>query len=398
MNRKISIKILIAFVGLTILLIFNSLPAKFDSFLFSSFNLISGEIQPDSSIVIIHVTSQDIEQLGPWPLKRSYYALLINNLNKYGVKKIGLEIFLSSKFVSQTIYDNVLQREIGRANNVVLSSIAGSLVKHDGIFTTDSLSYPSPKLINENIPTGHINYFQDRGIEIPLKIFNQNEFEKAFCIGLISGKDDYPGKIKINISSSWNKFNNYSLVQFLQSVQDNDEKLLNLKNKFVIIGISDPQLAASFSTTFDEQLPGVALHAFALDNLLNNRFINDNYYQLSKYLLFIIAFALIILLIKRTKIIRYYAILFLSSLILTFVLYKLLYLEIAYSFLFIPFLFVFASDIYFMLIEKNNELTGYYNESEILKKLLAEKEKALLYLETELSNSASQKTNILLKK
>ena len=94
---------------------FRVIPNTFDSFLYSAFSKITGEREPDSSIVIIHINSEDIEQLGPWPLKRSYYALLINNLSSYNVKKIGLEVFLSAKFASQAIYDNVLQKEISKS-------------------------------------------------------------------------------------------------------------------------------------------------------------------------------------------------------------------------------------------------------------------------------------------
>ncbi len=398
MNKKTLIKILITCIVIAILFLFSTIPSTFDSFIFSSLNKVTGEKQPDSSIVIIHITSQDIEQLGPWPLKRSYYALLINNLSNYGVKKIGLEVFLSSKFVSQAIYDNVLQREIGKANNVVLSSIAGSINRQNDIFKTDSLSYPSPKLINENIPTGHINFIQNNGVEIPLEIKNQNEIEKAFCIRLIGVSKDYPNKITINFSSSWNKFTNYSLVEFFQLVQANDARLSELKNKIVLIGISDPQLASVFKTNFDEQLPGVALHAFALDNLLNERYINDNYYESSKYLLSLIILLSVIFLLNEKKIFSYYTIFFFVSILLLFLLSKLFLLEIAYSFLFLPLFFVFAIDIYFIIIEKKKQLTGFYIESELLKNLLAEKEKTLTTLEKELNHASEQKTGKLLEK
>lgn len=195
MNRNTIIKISIALLTIAILFTFQVIPNTFDSFIASSFSKISGELEPDSSIVIIHITSQDIEQLGPWPIKRSYYALLLNNLSSYQVKKIGLEVFLSAKFVSQAIYDNVLQKEIGRAKNVVLSSLAGSLEESDKLYITDSLSFPSPKLINDQIPTGHINFIRNNGIEIPLQITNRLLKEKAFSLSLIDAENGYPKRL-----------------------------------------------------------------------------------------------------------------------------------------------------------------------------------------------------------
>ena len=208
MKKKIIVKILFGLIVLAVLFVFRPLSRSFDSSLSGIFNKIGGDKKPDSSIIIIHINSEDIEQLGPWPIKRSYYALLIRNLNKYHVKKIGLEVFLSSKFVTQGIYDNVLNKEILKSNNVVLSSLAGSLSSNRNNYTTDSLSLPSPKLLNENISTGHINFIRDHGIEIPLIIYNQNKPEKAFCLQLLNTDNRFPNYVKINFISSWKKITN----------------------------------------------------------------------------------------------------------------------------------------------------------------------------------------------
>lgn len=398
MNRNTIIKISIALLTIAILFTFQVIPNTFDSFIASSFSKISGEREPDSSIVIIHITSQDIEQLGPWPIKRSYYALLLNNLSSYQVKKIGLEVFLSAKFVSQAIYDNVLQKEIGRAKNVVLSSLAGSLEESDKLYITDSLSFPSPKLINDQIPTGHINFIRNNGIEIPLQITNRLLKEKAFSLSLIDAENGYPKKIKLNFVSHWNKFRNYSLVEFFQLVQEKDPELLKLKNKIVIVGISDPQLSSVFETTFDDQLPGVALHAFATDNLLNERYINDKYYQWSIYAFIALIILLLIFLKDESRLFSFYTIIFSSSLLIFYILYRFLFIELAISFIILPLAFTFIADIYFTLIEKRNQLTGYYNESELFKKLLAEKEKELLSLQSDLKKSSHQNTEKLIEK
>lgn len=398
MNRNTIVKISVALLTTAILFTFRVIPNTFDSFLISSFNLLSGEKEPDSSIVIIHITSEDIEQLGPWPLKRSYYALLLNNLSSYQVKKIGLEIFLSAKFVSQAVYDNVLQREIGRANNVVLSSLAGSLEEINDNFITDSLSFPSPKLINDQIPTGHINIIRNNGIEIPLQISNRSINESAFSLSLAGIHNSYSKKIKINFLSGWNKFKNYSLVEFFQLVQENDTELLQLKNKIILVGISDPQLSSVFETEFDEKLPGVALHAFALDNLLNDRFINDSYYSLSIYAFLLFIIFIIIFLKKQKRVLSLYTIIFSASLVVYFLIYRLWFLELAFSFLLIPLTLMFIANISFILIDKRNQLTGYYNESELFKKLLFEKEKELSRIQNVLNQSSTQNTGQLLEK
>ena len=138
------------------LLIFNDTRKSADKEVESIFVQVRGEIKPDTNIILIHFTADDIARIGPWPIKRNYYALLINQLTKLGVKKIGLEIFLSSRFVTQSVYDNLLKKEIEKSGKVVLSSLAGRIVEQNDNFYTDSLSFPSPKLLDENLLTGHI--------------------------------------------------------------------------------------------------------------------------------------------------------------------------------------------------------------------------------------------------
>lgn len=392
------LKILVGLVITLLLIIFNPLSKSFDSNISSMFTAITGERQPDSSIVIIDINSADIEQLGPWPIKRSYYALLINNLRNYDVKKIGIEVFLSAKFVSQAIYDNLLEREIKKTNNVVLSSLAGNIALNNRDYFTDSLSFPSPKLIDESVRTGHINYLNDSGVEIPLVIKNQNQNENAFCLSLLDPNTIYPEKIKINFISSWKKFKHYSLLEFFDMVRSKDYKLNNLKNKIILIGISDPQLSSTFQSDFDNELPGVALHAFALDNLINKRYFNDNYLIISVIVFVLLYFLLVILLRKNNNPIKKFLLSIIPFFIIAYLINQFLYLELAYSFFIIPITLALIIDSYFYLREKQNQLKGAVDETQILKKLLASKEKELSTLQTELDIATEENKDALLMK
>ena len=398
MKKNLIAKILFGLFVSVILFVFNSIPQSFDSALSDIFNKIARERKPDSSIIIININSEDIVQLGPWPIRRSYYALLIRNLNNYGVNKIGLEVFLSSKFVTQGIYDNVLKKEILNANNVVLSSLAGSLIERRNIYATDSLSLPSPKLLDESIITGHINYINQNGIIVPLRISNQNRIEKAFSCQLLKTENDYPDEIKINFISSWKKFTQYSLIEFFQFIQNNDPILNKFKDKTVVIGVSDPQLSSSIETIYDDKMPGVALHAFAIDNLLNGRYLNTSYYFLSKFLFIILFISLMILFEKKIKIITNYSVMISVVLILFFVLNRFFYIDLAYSFILLPSLTVFIADIYLKSIDNRNQLTGYYNEAALLKNLLTEKEKELVAFQKKLNLSSEQNSSELQRK
>ena len=180
------------------MLIFNSIDRSINSAAEKTFSLIRGELQPDTNIVLIHITENDLASIGPWPIKRSYYALLINKLKKAEVKKIGLEIFLSARLVTQT-------------GNVVLSSVAGNIVQKGDNFVTDSLSFPSPKLLDHNIKTGSVNFLRNDGIIIPVEIRYSETFEKSFSVALADSLPTVEA-FKVNFISSWKKQIHYDML------------------------------------------------------------------------------------------------------------------------------------------------------------------------------------------
>lgn len=125
LKNKTNVKSLIVLLSLFILFILRDAFVPLNLYTEKIFSKIKGETKPDSNIVLIHISESDLENVGPWPIKRSYYALLINKLTSNSVKSIGLEVFLSAKFISQTVYDNLLTNEIIKSNRVTLSSVSG---------------------------------------------------------------------------------------------------------------------------------------------------------------------------------------------------------------------------------------------------------------------------------
>ena len=353
-----------------------------------------GELKPDSSIIIIHFAEEDIARIGPWPIKRNYYALLINQLSNLGVKKIGLEVFLSSRLVTQSVYDNLLLKEIEKSGKVVLSSLAGSIVERNNQFITDSLSFPSPKLLNEELMTGHINFNKDDGIHIPLEIKNFNLIEKAFALQL-SEADFKKDCLIVNFVSSWDKFKKYSSLEFAELVYTQSEELKNFKNKIVIIGISDPQIAISLQTPFDDNLPGLALHAFALDNILKSRDLEGSFYTPSIFVFIILMLVFVLFRITtQNNIIAIYLIFGTSVLILSFALVTLLDLKISVSFFIVPFLMLILTDTALYFIQGKELLQGALDESTALKNLLSVKENELLKLQSEIHESGKESTQL----
>ena len=394
-KKELILKISAVIISVILLLIFNSIDRSINSAAEKTFSLIRGELQPDTNIVLIHITENDLASIGPWPIKRSYYALLINKLKKAGVKKIGLEIFLSARLVTQTIYDNTLKNEIEKAGNVVLSSVAGNIVQKGDNFVTDSLSFPSPKLLDHNIKTGSVNFLRNDGIIIPVEIRYSETFEKSFSVALADSLPTVEA-FKVNFISSWKKIRNYSFLEFLNKALKGELNNLNLQNKIILIGLSDTQIASSFNSFYEDEIPGIALHAFALDNLINNRFLKQDLKSISAVIFVLLILFTVYLTSKRKSgRVIIYSVLFLFGIGFSFIFYSYLYYQLSVSFFVIPFFVLIITELTIAGLEKTNLLKGVISEREVLQKLLSKKEEELELLKNNLRNSNDQNSEIL---
>ncbi len=386
------IKIAVILLAFLVILLFKNSIFKFDNTLTSVFNYTYGGNKLDTNIVIVHISAHDIESLGDWPLKRSYYALLINQLNRYGVKKIGLEIFLSQNLTSQKIYNNVIANVIKKWKNVVLSSDAGNVQVKNNIAIADTIFYPAPKLLSESIPSGHLNVLTYDGIYIPTQIQVKDRLEPCFIYALAGKKNQSYGLFKVNVYSSWKSFRNFSFLEFFNLAKNNNPVLNLLKNKIVIIGVSDPLLAKKFSTVYDDELPGVGLHALALDNLLTGRNINYSFKSLSTYVF--IVFLLFLGFLKFSNK-AYYFHTGIAFLIIAFGIFIFFHIEIDYLSFFIPLILLGIVDTAIDFSEKKLLLKKSESETENLRKSLRSKEEELLKLEEELKHTAFSQSEAL---
>ena len=383
-KNKLLIKLVTVLLVVLALVAFRNPARSINKSIENVYSQIKGEVEPDTNIIIIHISANDIDRIGPWPIKRSYYALLINGLTKQQVRTIGLEIFLSSRFVTQSIYEDLLKNEILKSGRVVLSSKAGKLIEIGGQFYTDSLSYPSPKLLDENIATGHLNYQLIDELIIPTEI-NYNEIKEQSFSQKLSGLNRTIAAIPVNYISSWKKFKNYSVTEYFNLLQSDSGMLQKFRDKIVIIGISDEQIAYTFNTSFDEIMPGAALHAFAVDNHLNSRYYDFGFYFAST--LFFSITVLLLLFIHHKKTSRkfiYYLLYVLVFILITFLIYTSLNIKLALAFFLLPFLAVILVDGIFGSLTYRNMLKGMIDESEVLKSLLKNKESELTGLQNEL--------------
>lgn len=387
-NKQFIIKTLII-LPIFIFVVFSpGLSESSNTYIEDVFKNIRGEVAPDSNVVIIDISGNDIAQLGGWPLKRSYYALLINELNKYGVKKIGIEVFFSGKNSIQTMYDNLLVSQIRSAGNVVLSSVPGDIYTMNDKSLADGIEFPSLKVTDSSIVTGHLGLL-NKG-RIPLLVNN----EKAFAAQLADSKN--AGIIKVNVTSSWEKFHRYELLDFFTLVKQSSPALQGLRGKTILIGVSDEKYTKKISSPFDSFIPGIAFHAFAVSNLLQNNSIEQTLFFASVFLNFVLLILFIFLLGKGNSNFRkIMVVLFAAPLIVEFVLFVFFNYELHLASLLIPSFILILVEIGFTIFERNSLFETTISEAEALKHLLAKKEHELAELKNNSdSTSLSERENL----
>ncbi len=371
-----------------IILSFKSLFFATDYSITSFFNSVRGELPPDSNIVLIHISGKDIESLG-WPFKRSYYATLLSHLQKFNLKKIGIEIFLSEKLSYQSVYDSVLNKEIKNTKGIVLSSLLTSVNKSGEQVSADSVIFPAPKRVIPGLETGHINFLTDDGNYIPLIVKTPKGEEKAFSLALAGLDVPSENLMKVNFYSSWKSFKKYSFLDFFTSVINDKNKLKSLQGKILIIGVSDPLVAPSISTVFDKELPGMGFHAIAADNILNGRYIDYGFKNISTYLFLLLSLVIGFAGLKKKSL---YLVILVIFIILSYFLFVLRFIELDYLALLLPLGVLFLVDSFIDLTERKVILTETLDEAENLKKTLRQKEEELKKLEEEYLHSAQNQS------
>ena len=385
-NKKIILRLSAVILSILFVVIFSGFFSSFNSKVDETFDSFFARRAADTNIVLIKITENDIEKLGSWPLKRSYYALLFDYLNKYGAKKIGLEIFLSGGLPYQSAYNELLSEKINEKKNVVLGSLLSGMRIENGRVAVDSIIYPQLKEINNDLQTGHLNFIPDDDILIPLsaQVGNVNEyaFSKALAENSFIPENNF---MRLDFRVNADSFESYSLLRFFDLANKKDISLNRLKNKIVIIGVSDPSTAKMFDVPFLGKIPGLIIHAVAVENLLTQTWLNRNYFTLSTFL-----FALL-LLIPALADKRFNYLLGLIILFALLIFASLIFFNngfrLNYSALIFPFMFLLFVEMFIRVRKKEEELSELFDEAEALKKALKAKESKLAELEAQSSGA-----------
>lgn len=324
MNRT-----LVAGLGSTLVLLFLTIVFappldKMEEQLIDARYKLRGEVAADTNIVLLYFDNDDIAALGGWPLRRNYYALLINVLNQAGASVVGVNIFFGEHNLEFPEYDALLATAAARCGNVVFSSYYRALTDSPpsrsrvlvptqfavpptstGLYG-ENLQLPFPELLIGAAGIGITNLINGSSGKLPLFVRDSSGTLLSFSVELlrlyenISRHDvrfdnqsihfasggpvrsiDFQGQgiVTLNYPGSLHSFRTFRSVEVLRSFelrrigQEPTIDLTSLQNKIIIIGIIGEGRSTFVQSPFTSEFPPMAIHATAIDNTLQDRFL-----------------------------------------------------------------------------------------------------------------------------
>ncbi len=285
-----------------------------------------------NDIVIVSVDDESFSMLDTqWPFPRGYYARMIENLEKAGVKQIIFDIeFTESSNINA---DNLLGSIAAQYDNIVW---AGKVIREKKTSSVFRLLPPIAQIFRANAPWGMVNMSADvDGFIRNYPIYDEEADLRVYSLGIValatekgdsSWKDnivredgvlkvnDYriplnnSKRVAINYYGAEGTFKYYSFSSILDDENfllpgfETEDFQINefnqflsegvFKDKTVFVGVSTAELHDNFSTPFNYKkvtLPGVEIHANFLQMVKDGRFINEVGFGTVILLLFFIA-------------------------------------------------------------------------------------------------------------
>ena len=253
---------------------------------------------PSPNIVVAGIDDDTFEVYGRWAdWPRSLHAEAIHNLSQAGAKVIGFDVI----FTDTSPDDEMLGAAMAQADNVVLATVGTQLVSHPGAeITYDEFLLPTDPLEQAASSIGHANVIPDGDgtvRRIPLVVDSSSgqvypsltlaALYRLFSMPLpqeyllengivdLLARDipvDRSYRLRINFSAD-NAYRPY--VSYGDIISgDFDASLVD--NKIVLIGMTATGEPDTWAIpTSASKVPGVFIHAAAMDTILTERFLTE---------------------------------------------------------------------------------------------------------------------------
>ena len=253
---------------------------------------------PSPNIVIAGIDDDTLEAYGRWAeWPRSLHAQAIDNLSQAGAKVIGYDVI----FADNSTDDEMLATAIAEADNVVLAAVGTQAAPHsDPEITYDDFLLPVAPLEQAASSIGHANVAPDgdgtvRRLPLIIKSSSGQTYPSLTLAVLhrhfsMTLPQEYPlengavdllardipvdpsYRLRINFSADYAE---RPYVSYGDVISGNFDQSL-VDNKIVLVGMTATgELDTWAIPTSASKVPGVFVHAGAMDTILTERFLRE---------------------------------------------------------------------------------------------------------------------------
>jgi len=254
-------------------------------------------------ISIIKIDDKSLQDIGRWPWKRTVFADLLNFTKNASVVSFDIAFF------EKTDDDAKLGDAMRNAGNVIIAE------EYDFSRKTEL----APGAGFENISTAMINIYTDQdGVSrsIPITLQDKTGFALKTVQKYLGGDIKVPQqKLLVNYVGAPGSYTTYSLTDVLHGKINASE----FNDKIVLIGATAPDLHDDYlaPTSHGKRMPGVEIHAHAIQTLLTKQFLKHQTF--TSLAIVILALSIISGLLYTFVKIRYSAIILLLTLVAYFI-------------------------------------------------------------------------------
>lgn len=296
-RRRLFNSLILLAIGVGITLIIAFLQPFYTFNLWFEDQLIQSE-SPSSNIVIVGIDDASMAEFGKWAeWPRNLHTTAIDNLSASGASVIGYDII----FTDESPDDVRLAAAVGEAGNVILavagtervSSASKELTVRDFLLPVEPLRENSSGLGHVNIvpdPDGKVrripviasdesgNTYPSLAIAILQTHFHQPQIDNykvhnnkiTLAMRDVSVDNSYFMRLNFAVTD-----NSLTYISY-KDVVNNSFEPATVKNKIVLVGIMATGDLDTWSVpTSPVRIPGVLLHAAAIDTILRTSFITE---------------------------------------------------------------------------------------------------------------------------
>ncbi len=265
--------------------------------------------QASSEIIIVAIDEDSLSEkklgsLGSWP--REYYAQAIETLNQNGAATIGIDITFPNRSSVGIVDDERFKKALQSNDNVVLASYY-----QDG---GETIEWPNESIQAADPTFGWINVrLDDDGFVRQIPVFNESDkgvieafslalartylnqnpadyyvrdglfnFSSDIAIPVVSQQDNGAGYqahlMYMNYFAKPNQFRRISFADLIEgNLVDSDGEPINFRDKIAIIGPTAIDLQDDYLSPVSSgvRMPGVEIHANAVQTVITQQFLQD---------------------------------------------------------------------------------------------------------------------------